>query len=291
MRSIKFLFHTHFKSLLFIVIVIVSILLLFGLQNPILVRIKSTGHTFFSSFESVMSGISDSFAGLFVSFDDIKQLKEELHNTKLQLERLSEQAAEIEDLRKENNQLRGLLGYFHGIPGLYDGKIKKITAMIIAKQPGNFASSFTINKGEKDGVKVDMPVIARYSESYGLVGRIVTVGFGTSIVMPLYNSSFFVAAVLDKSGYEGLVNGLGENEQTIIMQYIEKLAKSQINYDDLVVTSGLGLAFPKNIHIGNVKSIISKPYQTSMELEIKPVIDFARLKHVFVISKGDVDGQ
>lgn len=291
MRSVKFILHTHSKSLLFITIVIVSIFLLLGAQNPVLVRIKAVGHTFFSTFESLTSGIGNSFSGMFMSFDDMKKLKEELRTTKLQNERLSEIASEIDELRKENVQLKGVLGYLYGIPDLYDGKTRKIPAMVIAKQPGNFASSFTLNKGEKDGVRPDMPVIARYSEYYGLVGRIATVGFGTSIVLPIYNQAFFVAARLDKSGYEGLVNGLGENRPAIIMQYVEKLAKSEINYDDLAVTSGLGLAFPKDIHIGKVKAIVSKPYETSMELEIKPVIDFARLQNVFVVSMGDTNGQ
>jgi rod shape-determining protein MreC len=162
--------------------------------------------------------------------------------------------------------------------------------MIIGKQPGNFAASITINKGEKDGVKADMPVIAKSADFYGLVGKVITVGAGTSIVMPIFNSSFYVSAILEKSNYEGLVNGLGETDPNVIMQYIPKLAKSDIVYGDLVVTSGLGLAFPRGIHIGKVQSIISK-YETSMELTIAPVIDFGKLQYVFVIDKGREDGQ
>ena len=291
MRSVKNLFRKNLANLLFLFFVIVCIFLLIGSQNSVLLKVKVVGHSAFSSFESLLSGFTGVFKELFVSFDDVKKIKGELQQTRDQLERFRDLEDEVSELKKENIQLKDQLGFLYGIPDLYDGKTKRISAIIIGKQPGNFSSSLTINKGEKDGVKSSMPVIARYSEFYGLVGKVTTVGIGTSIVMPLYNNSFYVAALLEKSSYEGLVNGLGENDSHIIMQYVEKLAKTEITYGDLVVTSGLGLTFPKGIQIGKVNSIISKPFQTSMEIEIAPVIDFSRLEYVFIVDQGQPDGQ
>jgi rod shape-determining protein MreC len=291
MRSVKNLFRKNFSNLLFLIFVILCIFLLIGSQNIVLLRIKAAGHSAFSSFESLLSGATSIFSGLFVSFDDVKKLKAELLKTREQMEHYTDLEDEAAELRKENIQLKGQLGFLYGIPNLYDGRTKRVPAMVIGKQPGNFSSSLTINKGEKDGVKSNMPVIARSGDFYGLVGKVTTVGMGSSIVMPLYSSSFYVAALLEKTSYEGLVNGLGENDSHIIMQYVEKLAKSDISYGDLVVTSGLGLAFPKGIQIGKVNSIISKPFQTSMEIEVLPLIDFARLEYVFVVDQGTPDGQ
>jgi rod shape-determining protein MreC len=291
MRNVKNLFRKNLQSFLFLFIIIICIFLLVGSQNIVLLKIKAAGHSAFSSFESLFAGVSDVFTNLFVSFDDVKKVKDELQKTRGELDRYIDTADEISELKKENSELRDLLGFSYAIPNLYSGEMIRIPAMIIGKQPGNFSTSLTINKGANEGMKVNMPVIARYSEYYGLVGKISTVGAGTSIVMPIYNNSFFVSAMLEKSNYEGLVNGLGEDDSHIIMQYVEKLAKTEIVYGDLVITSGMGLAFPKGIHIGNVSSIISKPYQTSMEIEIVPVIDFSRLRYVFVVDQGIPYGQ
>jgi rod shape-determining protein MreC len=291
MRNFKSLFRNNLQSFLFLLLIIICIFFLINSENVVLQKIKAGGHSIFSSLQSLFSGASDTFKNLFVSFDDVKKLKNELETKRAELNQYTDIVNEISELRKENNELRDLLGFSYAIPNLYDGETIRMPAVIIGKQPGNFSSTLIINKGEADGVKLNMPVIARYTESYGLVGKIVTVSGNSSMVMPLYNSSFFVSGRLERSNFEGLVNGLGEDDSHIIMQYVEKLAKSDINYGDLVVTSGTGLAFPKGIHIGTVNSIISKPYQTSMEIEIVPLVDFSRLQYVFVIDQGLPYGQ
>ena len=201
-------------------------------------------------------------------------------------------------MKKQNIKLRGIIGYSFTIPSLYDNNIKIIPARVIAKQPGNYALGIMINKGKKDGIKINMPVIAPYevfeSENspditvpekkyQGLVGKTITVGENTSIVLPLYNNSFFISAKFKDSEYEGLINGLGENNPCVLMQYVKKNAKAEIKYGDIVVSSGLGQLYPRGIHIGKVKAIKAKPYETSMECEVEPVVVFSRLEDVFII--------
>ena len=53
----------------------------------------------------------------------------------------------------------------------YEG-YEKVGARIIAKDAGNWFHSFVIDKGEEDGISIDMNVIA----GSGLVGRVVDVG-------------------------------------------------------------------------------------------------------------------
>ena len=291
MRGIKFIAQKHLRFLVYFIFIILSILLLFGAQTPVVVQVKSVGLTVFSWFQSGISSVSGLFSGISSSFTDREKMEKELKTSKEQLEKYYDALDELQALRKENVQLRGQLGFLYNIPFIYSEKTRRIPAIIIGKQPGNFMSSFTLNKGQKDGIKHNMPVIARYDQFYGLVGKIANVGLATSIVMPLYNDSFYVAAQFDKSGYEGLVNGLGADGTRVILQYVEKTAKADINYGDLVITSGMGRVFPKGIHIGKVTSIISKPYQTSMEFEISPAIDFSRLEYVFVIETGEANEQ
>jgi rod shape-determining protein MreC len=95
-----------------------------------------------------------------------------------------------------------------------------------------------------------------------------------------------VGARLLTSHYEGLVNGSGD--ESVTMKYVKRYARSNIRYGDIVVTSGMKSLYPSGIFIGAVKAIHAREYDTSLELELEPVIDFSRLEYVFVL-KGEVD--
>ncbi|MBN2443802.1 MAG: rod shape-determining protein MreC [Spirochaetales bacterium] len=290
MRSIRYFLKSYIHLFVFIFLIVISVLLIINAQNNVIKNIKSYGLTFFSSFQFGFSGISNTFSGISDYFGDLKKVEEELALTQKKLRESYDIIDEIEDLQMQNRKLRAVIGYFFTIPSLYDRTVKVIPAQVIAKQPGNYAFSITINKGKKDGVRVNMPVIAPYGsietgEHQGLVGKTVVVGESTSVVLPLYNDAFYISALFKDIEYEGLVNGLGENTDHVLMQYVEKNAKADIKYGDLVVSSGLGQLYPRGIHIGTVKAIKAKPYETSMECEIEPVVKFSRLENVFVVMR------
>jgi rod shape-determining protein MreC len=285
MRSIRYFFKRYIHLIFFIILISLSLILLFNARTKALKGIKSFGLSFFSSFQLGFSGISGVFSGVTNHFEDVKKIREELEVTQQKLNEAYKLIDEIDDLKKQNIKLRGVIGYSYTIPSLYDSSIRIIPAQVIAKQPGNHSSCMTINKGRKDGIRMNMPVIAPYEEHQGLVGKIVTVGGNTSMVLPLYNNSFYISARFNDTEYEGLINGLGENNSHILMQYVDKNAKAEIKYGDLVISSGLGQLYPRGIHIGLVNAIKAKPYETSMECEITPLIDFSRLEHVYVIMK------
>jgi rod shape-determining protein MreC len=71
------------------------------------------------------------------------------------------------------------------------------------------------------------------------------------------------------------------------MQNVQKIAVRDIQYGDMVITSGLGQLFPKGIPIGRVRSVTSEAEETSIELKIEPIIDFVRLEHVLILETGE----
>jgi rod shape-determining protein MreC len=80
------------------------------------------------------------------------------------------------------------------------------------------------------------------------------------------------------------------------MRLISKRAKDDINYGDMIITSGVGgvypgAVYPPGINIGRVSKIHYQEYETSMEVELTTVIDFSRLEYVFVLDhQRDTDG-
>jgi rod shape-determining protein MreC len=131
-----------------------------------------------------------------------------------------------------------------------------------------------------------MPVVAFQEDLEGLVGRVVAVGPGSSQVLPLYDPSCQVSARLDESRFEGLVLGQGSDRAMLLMRYVKKIATDRVEYGDLVVTAGLGGLYPAGINVGRVRDIRAETYETSLTLEIEPVIDFDRLEYVYVLGSA-----
>lgn len=287
MQDIKSFFSKNLTALIFIFLIIICVLCIINYENEALVRIKSAGNSFFSIFQIGMSGVSNFFTNTFSSVTELTQVKDELEAANKKLEKYDKLLGEVGLLRNEIARLREEQHYLEEvIPLLYDSNVKQVPAEIIARQPDNFFSIITLNKGEQDGVKPGMPVVAFNNGMQGLMGKVVTVGVTTSLVMPIFNESFYVSVVFRDAQYEGLVNGLGENTDFVMLRYINKKARSEIRYGDIVITSGMGKIYPRGIPVGKVNSIQSKSYETSMEITLEPILDFSRLKNIFIIVIG-----
>jgi rod shape-determining protein MreC len=82
------------------------------------------------------------------------------------------------------------------------------------------------------------------------------------------------------------VEGQGNPELPLLMRFIQKRARDEISYGDIVITSGIGGqrgVYAPGITIGRVKRVLYQENEISMELELESAIDFSRLEHVFVI--------
>jgi rod shape-determining protein MreC len=86
------------------------------------------------------------------------------------------------------------------------------------------------------------------------------------------------------------VSGQGSSDAPIVMKYVKKRAREEIQIGDKVITSGENNNYPANVPIGFVSGIRGLDYETSIELDIEPVIDFSRLENVFVLDMGTPQG-
>lgn len=289
MIKLKSILKKNLKNFIFFFQLLICFVLLINGGTPFLKGVNRSGHTFFSFFQLGITGVTSIFAQPIKTLGEFQSLKDENQKLKEQLLDYKKVKNENLELHLENRKLLGQLDFAQTLPSIYDLDLQFVPAMVVARQPGNFFSSFTISKGSLAGIKKDMSVVAHYENFQGLVGKVVAVGLNTSIVMPIFNNDFFAAARFQGAYYEGLVNGFGESSRTVIMRYVNKQAKREVKYGDLVVTSGLGQVFPEGIHIGTIKKIMSKTYETSMEIELEPVIDFSKLEYVFVLNVGEED--
>jgi rod shape-determining protein MreC len=261
---------------------LVSFSVLLFSTRSFVVNVRDMGLSMFSGLRGSVHEASSLVSNTVLSIRELATLRREyaeLAGRMTRYEQLERSAAEI---RQENNRLREQLGFSETL------RYRHIPAELIGRDPDNLFSAFVINKGKQEGLANNMPVIAYQNGVQALVGKVIQTAQFESLVMPLYDSSSYVSSRLSESRYEGIVEGRGSAEFPLIMRLIRKQARDEIDYGELVVSSGMGGIYPPGITIGRVSNILYQEDETSMGVELETAVDFSRLEYVFVIDAEDM---
>ncbi|MDR3130979.1 MAG: rod shape-determining protein MreC [Treponema sp.] len=268
-------------TLIFLVLALISFSLLFFSTRSFIVDFRSIGLSLFSGIRGGIHGVSSFAAQTVHAIQELSVLRQEYAELAARMTRYEQLERTAAEIRQENNRLREQLGFSEII------SYRHIPAKIIGRDPDNLFSAMVINKGKRDGVAYNMPVIAFHDGVQALAGKVIQAGQIESLVMPVYDLSAFVPAVFSSSRYNGLVEGQGKGEYPLLMRLISKQARDEINFGDIVVTSGINEAasavYPEGINIGRVSRILYQEYEASMEVELESAVNFSRLEYVFVI--------
>ena len=211
------------------------------------------------------------------------KLKKDYNELVIKLENYEQMQRSNADITKENARLKEQLDFAVSIDE------KNIPAQIISRDLGNAFSYLTIDKGSVNGIKKNMPVIAFQNGNQGLVGKVIQVGTFTSQIMPIYNINNIVSSRIQNTRDLGLVNGLGSQDQPLQMQYIRKRVLDELHYGDIVVTSGENDNYMRDIPIGSITKITVLDYNSSLNIELTPIIDFSRLETVIVVNQKELN--
>jgi rod shape-determining protein MreC len=227
-------------------------------------------------------------SGTILSIQELAVLKEQYDELSGRLSRYEQLEKTAADIRQENNRLREQLGFSQDI------SYRHIAAEIIGNDPDNLFSALVINKGKKDGIAANMPVIAfqkndktRTSDMAPtgtvLVGKVVQAAQFESLVMPIYDSTSNISSRLGESRIEGIVEGQGSPDAPLLLRFVRRQTRGEISIGEQVITSGLGGVFPSGILLGRVSRVLYQDTDTSIEIELESSADFSRLEYVFVI--------
>lgn len=195
---------------------------------------------------------------------------------------------QISDLTMENTQLQQNQYELNTLRDLYklDGQYadyEKIGARIIARDTGNWYHSFTIDKGEKDGIMVDMNVIAG-GESGGLVGRVVDVGPNWAKVVSIISDNSNVSGQTLATGDKLIVSGDLEMMQEGKITFSQLLDSAEaVMIGDKIVTSDISDKYLPGILIGYIDEINLDSNKLTKSGTVIPAVDFEHLDEVLVI--------
>ena len=268
------------ETLLFILLLLInSVLMISDRRGKEVLKLSELGFSFLSVFQQGFAYFTDFINETGNSINELKKIKTEYRDLLKKVSEYESLEKDYLDLKRENAEMRRQLSLSS------NSKMEKIPAQITGSDPGIFYNTIIIDKGSKHGITKDMAVVAFYEGFQGLVGRVIETGAYSSKIIPLYDKKFSAAARLQNLRYEGILSGNGDSRSLCLMNYVNKNARDKIGYGDIVVTSGMSSIYPGGIYIGRVRSVVAKEYETSLELEIEPVVDFSRLEYVFVLKK------
>ncbi len=276
-------FRFQLPELVLTLLVVFSGVMLAFSSGGFVISIEKVGFAFVSTLQKGVHAVTSGVSNTVNAVHELSRLKEENAALIEKLKNYEYMQRTNTEIRKENERLKEQLAFSQSI------EQKNYAAQIIGRDPDSLYSGLTINKGSRHGIRKNMPVIAVQNGTVGLVGKIVTVGLGTSLVMPVYDLKCSVSGRIQNTRDIGLVNGRGTAENPLSMKYIKKRVLEELHFGDLVVTSGESENYIRDIPIGSISKITVLDYDSSLDIEITPIIDFARLETVIVTDLKEIN--
>lgn len=215
--------------------------------------------------------------GIFDNIEDIQNTYQQNELLKSRLADFKGLLYEVQALRKENEELRSTLEKKESIRDY-----EPIQASVIARSPEpHWFEQLTINKGQRHGVKPDMAVIT----GEGLIGKVQTTSAITSTIRLLtgFDRSTRIHAMVPENNVYGLIEGDQENDDRLVLKHIPYDA--EIEKDQMVVSSGMGGVFPRNLLIGKIEEVVIDEYGLTQTAYIDPAADLYDINHVMVVDR------
>jgi len=192
---------------------------------------------------------------------------------------------QIDDLIEKNNQLIQSQDELDRLRELYEldkqyEDYTKVAAEVISKDPGNWYDTFVINKGSRDGLKVDMNVIGQG----GLIGIITEIGDNWAQVRSIIDDESNVSVMLTRTSNAFMVRGsLLERGNGKLEFFQLRDPDDECREGDAVVTSNISSKFLPGILVGYISDVKEDANELTKSGTIVPVADFTNLREVLVI--------
>lgn len=194
-------------------------------------------------------------------------------------EKMNANEALIDELKKENNELKKLLELNNTLVE-YD----KINATVINRNIGYWYNTITIDKGQASGITKDMAVVT----NSGLIGKVINTSYLYSTVRLLTSDelgqkvSVKIKVTDDKYVY-GLLSSYDTKEKAFIIEGISENVELLEGMN--VTTTGMSNIFPSGILIGTIKGIKKDNFDLTMLALVTSSNDFEDISFVSVLKR------
>ena len=267
-----------FKNKLAVTRVLLSVafcgMIIYSLQSDAN-GISSSVSTVVSPLQKIVYNINSRVketVDFFLNFSEVKLENEQLKQKNAEL---ANELIEYESLKDEVERLREALNFTES-----RSNYNYVGVNIIGYSGSSLSDGYIIDKGSNDGIAKNMVVV-----SYkGLVGKVTKVSSNFAVVQSILNENIAVA-VMDQQTRDatGVLQGLSDKKDTNMTVVYNLPIDSDVKEGDIIITSGLGKIYPKEIPVGTVVSVQEDNVKVMKSAVVEPFVNFNKLEELFVV--------
>lgn len=274
-------FFTRFKNVLVLVAILLAQTIGLAIQvrrpvesedhdGPKVTLIRYWAVSTVTPFERFFHGIGYSLRHGWSNYVDLRGTRQQNHDLREEIARLRlEQAAFSEDAI-QGHRLQALLQFQQHYVST------TVAAQVIGTSGSDLSRVVYIDKGSKDGLKPDQPVIT----PDGIVGKVRDVFPHTSQVLLINDQTSGAGVLLATTRVRAILRG-----STTGGIYINNLTPdARIKPGELVLSSGGDQVYPRGLPVGTIESIAPDPdHQPYTTIRLRPAANLNQLEEVLVI--------
>ena len=249
---------------------LIVLVLVFVLLNVFQKEMRGFFYSFSAPIQKVFWRAGDSTSNFFLGIFISGNLKERIDQLEASNQKLLSQIVSLREYEQENQSLKKALEVE------LQKEFKLSLAQIISKDISQ--DSILINKGEKDNISKNMPVI---TEEKVLVGRVIEVYNKFSKVMLISNKNSSFDAKRPGSLISGVIKGM--EHEGLFFDLIP--SEAEVNEGDIICTSSISGIYPEGLLVGKIKSIRKSDIESFQQAEIEPSFNLSSVENLFIITE------
>jgi rod shape-determining protein MreC len=265
------------RGIAFAVLLLISSLLMAFSSNPTVREIQNGVSFAFRPIQGAVNDVARGVASMAAAVAEIDRLRVENEALLAENERLTTENARLDEIRRENESLTGLLQMKAGFD------FTTTAATVIARESSEFRRLVILDRGTNDGIKVGDVAVAAGG---ALAGRVSEVGPDSAKVVLVTDAGSTVIGQLTTNAATGQVVG-GLDDGVLIMSQID--SSETVTVGDEVVTAGIELGggirspYPKGLLLGQVIDVRRDANDVVQTAYLQPAANLDKLEYVLVI--------
>ena len=209
--------------------------------------------------------------GAWAAYIDLRHVRQQNQDLKKQIDDLRLQRAALAEDALEAQRLRTLLGFRQNYAA------STVVAQVIGTSGTDQSRVLTLDKGSRDGLRPDMPVIT----PTGIVGKLRDVFRDTSQLLLINDPTSGAGVILASTRIHAILRG-SPTGRVIINNLTPD---SRIKPGETILTSGGDGVYPRGLPVGVIESIATDPeHQPFTLITLKPAVNLSQLDEVLIVT-------
>ena len=204
------------------------------------------------------------------AFSSNSHLQEENNRLKVEERLLKAKLQKYEAIEHENIRLQSLLGSSFKLGEQF------IAASIIRTNLDSLSQQVVIDKGSRFNILNGQAAI----NDEGIVGQVVNVNPLSASIILITDPNHAIPVEISRTGLRTIATGNGDNN-ALNLPYLPHNSDIQLN--DLLITSGMGGLYPKGYPVAKVIELAPAPGEAFMAAKAKTVANIESSREVLLV--------